>query len=242
MIKHLFLTFCFLLLTLSAHAACPGADTVARANSLRKALPIYISCALQGNDDETQLYLAQIYETGKGDVPKNTQRALLFYHLGSENGNASAMVGLSKLLTRLDSNDRSRAEIPLYLEKIQSSLAGNLGQSFRGQLLHPYTLLLLASEKQSAKWFYPTATKSDSSATQLLKSYKIDPIKKKACLKEASQWKQRRMMDIAREVFSIREYNDFYDILYPDIGLPDPFAREQAVNRLKERVERKLSK
>ena len=242
MIRRLFLTLNLLLWTLTVHAACPGADVIARTNSLRKALPIYITCALQGNDDETQLYLAQIYETGKGDILKNTQRALLFYHLGSENGNASAMVGLSKLLTRLDSNNKTREEIPLYLEKIRSNLAGNLGQSFRGQLLHPYTLLLLASEKQSAKWFYPTNTKSDPNAASLLKAYTIDSQKKQACLKEASQWKQRRMMDIAREVFSVREYNNFYDILYPDVGLPDPFAREQAVNRLKERVERKLAK
>ena len=224
------------------HAACPGADAIARSNGLKKALPIYITCAVYENDDTAQLYLAQVYETGKGDVPKNIQRALLFYHLGVENGNATAMVGMSKLLTYLDSSDKTRPEIPLYLEKLRNNLTGSLGQSFRGQLLHPYTLLLLAAEKPSAKWFYLTTVKSDPNAASLLKSYKIEPQKKQACIAEATQWKQRRMMDIAREVFSVREYNDFYDILYPEVGIPDAFARERAVNRLKERIERKFGK
>ena len=33
-----------------------------------------------------------------------------------ENGNASSMVGLSRLLTRLDENEKTRSEVPKYLE------------------------------------------------------------------------------------------------------------------------------
>lgn len=226
----------------TVYAACPVADTQARSGTLSQAIPLYHACALQNGDDETQLYLARIYETGQGDVSRNVQRALLFYHLSAENGNASAMVGLSKLLTALDSDDRTRNEIPLYFNKIRSMLNGSILSHFSGQLLHPYALLLLASEKPESKWFYLTNVKSDPMAAQLLKSYPIDPETKQAATKEATRWKQHKMLYIAREVFSVDEYNEFYDTLYPDSGIPNSFARSQAVARLKDRVESKLKK
>ena len=223
---------------LTARAACPVADTIARTEGLDKALPVYVTCALHDNDDETQVYLAQVYEKGSGAVAKNVQRALLFYHLAVENGNATAMVGMSKLLTALDAEDSTRAEIPVYLTKIQAQTARVIGRSFNGQLLHPYALLALAAEKPEAKWFYPTQFKADPTAAKALKDYPITPEKKKAALKQASQWKQRRMLDIAREVMTVREFNRFYETLYPDTGIPNAFAREQAINQLKERIKK----
>ena len=226
-----------ILFALSARAGCPVADAQARTGSLSKALSAYQHCALQKGDDDTQLYLAEIYEKGKGDVPKNTQRALLFYHLSSENGNAKAMVGLSKLMSQLDESDAGRAELTTYLTKIRRATSTSGISSFAGQILHPYALLVLASEKPESKWFYQTTVKSDPTASNLLKAYQIEPDKKDQVIKQATQWKQRKMLDIARKVFSVDEFNEFYDTLYPDNGLPNAFERSQAVNRLKERIE-----
>ncbi|MBQ7412767.1 MAG: sel1 repeat family protein [Alphaproteobacteria bacterium] len=234
--RFFFLIFA-LFYAMAAAAGCPVAEQTAREKGLTAALPVFVQCAIQQNDDDTQLYLARIYAKGLGDVAKSTSKALLFYHLSSENGNASAMVELSTLLTSLDEKAETRHEISDYLDKAQAILKNNTRNSFKGELLHPYALLMLASENPSEKWFYTTQMKSDSRAAQLLKNYQIDPDKKKQVIREASKWKQRKMRDIAFEVYSLAEFNEFYDTLYPKEGLPNSFARSQAVNKLKEKIE-----
>ncbi|MBR6412762.1 MAG: sel1 repeat family protein [Alphaproteobacteria bacterium] len=220
-----------------ARADCPLADKIAREKGLDAALETYNHCAIVQNDDEAQLYLAHIYEKGQGNVYKNPRRAILFYHLSAENGNATAMVDLAKLLTQLDDNDSTRDDIITYMDKIQGQLRYTSGSSFTGKLLHPYALLMLAAESPEIKWFYSSKQKSDPRASQLLNNYAIDPEKKKEVIRAASQWKRRKMLDLAREVFSVKEYNEFYRTLYPKEGLPNAFARSQAVEKLKARVE-----
>lgn len=229
-----FIVLIFLFITHTAFAACPVADKIAREKGMDKALPVYINCALYQNDDETQNYLAGIYEKGLGSISKNLNRALLFYHLSAENGNASSMVSLSNILRRLDETDSGREELLNYFKKIRLQ---RLTGSFTGQFLHPYALLMLAAEKPEVKWFYITSTKSDPRAAKLLKEYQIDDIKKKEVVREATQWKQRKMLDIAKEAFSPSEFRDFYQTLYPKTGRPDAFKRSQAVNKLKEKIE-----
>ena len=229
--------FLFLWGSCLAWADCPVADKIAREKKLSDAMPLYIQCALQSNDDETQLYLARIYRKGQGDVGKSIQRTLLFYHLSSENGNAAAMVELATLLRELDDSDEKRAEIIAYSKKIAAQAKRTIGGSFDGKLLHPYALLALAAEKPEAKWFYTTKTKTDPRATELLKNYKVDGDKKRVLMQTATAWKQRKMKDMANNVLTLKELNEFYKTLYPKKGLPNSFARSQAVNKLKERVE-----
>ena len=224
-------------MSVTSFAACPIADKLAREKGLLAALTAYQNCAIGQNDDDSQLYLARAYETGQENIQKSHGRALLFYHLSAENGNATAMVELANLLTKLDSDEAGRQEIVTYLEKIKAQLSQLTFNSFRGELLHPYALLMLAAEAPEAKWFYTTGVKSDSRAGQLLKNYKIDPNKKKEVIRAATAWKQRKMLDLAYEVFSVSEFNEFHQTLYPKVGLPNSFARAQAVERLKTKVE-----
>ena len=230
------LTFCF---TSAVFASCPVADKIAREKGMDKALSIYIDCALYQNDDDTQNYLAGIYEKGQGTVSKNLERALLFYHLSSENGNASSMISLSNILRQLDETEEGRKLLLNYLKKIQLNLKRTHRTSFTGQLLHPYALLMLAAENPSSKWFYTTKTKSDPRASKLMKEYVIDDLKKQEVIREATQWKQRKIQDVAKEVYTRKEFDEFYQILYPKVGMPNAFTRSQAVNKLKERIESK---
>ena len=223
--------------TIQGSATCPNADKVAREKGISKATAVYRNCALGQNDDDSQLYLARVYATGQGDVKKSHGKALLFYHLSAENGNATAMVELANLLTELDNNDQTRDEIIIYLDKVRAQLKNSFDNSFSGELLHPYALLVLASESPEAKWFYTTTQKSDPRAAQLMKNYRLDPDKKKEVIRAATLWKQRKMIDMAREVFSVSEFDEFYRTLYPETGLPNAFARSQAVEKLKSRVE-----
>jgi len=233
--------FLFILGTTAvAMADCPIADKTARTQGLDAALRMYIRCAVNQNDDDTQLYLARIYATGQGNVAANKQKALLFYHLSSENGNATAMVELAKLLTELDSKDETRSEITTYLPRVRTQFKQNTGNSFSGELLHPYALLMLAAEAPEAKWFYTTTVKSDPRAAELLKTYPIDPNKRRQVLRAASRWKQRKMVDLAREILPLAEFDEFYQALYPKKGLPDSFKRSQAVERLKSKLESRL--
>ena len=68
----------------------------------------------------------------------------------------------------------------------------------------------------------------------------MDDIKKKEIIRQATQWKQRKMMDIAKEVYSPAEFKEFHQTLYPTVGIPNAFKRSQAVNQLKERIESRL--
>lgn len=226
-----------LMLTTSLWAACPDGERVEQAQNIKTALPIYIRCALDNNDDESQLKLARLYRKGSDGIGKNTQRSLLFYHLSADNGNAAAMVEFSTLLTDLDNNDSTQKEIILYTNKIKNQLQENSYTLFQGDFLHPYALLVLASESADNKWYYPSQNKTDVRAKSLLTAYKIDEDKKKTILKKASEWKQRKLIELARNILSPREFNQFYMTLYPAVGQVDPFKRSQAVNNLKQKFE-----
>ena len=233
---HKFVCICGLMFCGTAMAACPVADSVARQETLAKAIPIYTNCALHDKDDASQLYLGQIYENGQEDVSPNVQRALLFYHLSAENGNATAMVNMAQLLSRLDDNEATRPEIMAYAKKIRTELASDSRQYFKGDILHPYALLALAAEKPESKWFYTSAVKSDPRAAQLLQAYPITPEKKAEAISQATAWKQRYLFGVARSVLSVEEHNGLYEILYPSQGTPDAFERTKALNIVKERL------
>ena len=226
----------FICFALPCVSACPNGEKIARLKGLPSAIPVLAECALYENDDDTQLYLGQIYENGQGGIPKNIQKALLFYHLASENGNAKGQVQLSLLMTKLDSQENSRTVILDYFIKLNSQLKNRSKSSFQGQMLHPYALLALAAEDSENKWFYNTKTKTDNRAKTLLNTYKIEPAEKEIALKNASLWKQRKMTDIAHEVLSPQEYQKFIDAVYPKVGRPDAFARSRAVQKLQDKL------
>ena len=126
------------------------------------------------------------------------------------------------------------------MKQIKLALKKNAESSFDGEVLHPYALLVLASEPSVHKWYYPTKTKYSTEALKLLQNYQIDDKKKAILMKQASLWKQRKMMETAQEVLSKTEFKKFKETVYPSKGQPDSFARRQAVTELKEKVENYL--
>ncbi len=218
-------------------SACPNGEKIARLKGLQQAISVLTECALYEDDDDTQLYLGQIYETGQSGIPQNMKKALLFYHLSAENGNAKGQVQLSLLMTKLDSQENGRMIILDYFQKLNSQLKNRAKSSFQGQMLHPYALLALAAEDQKNKWFYNTKTKTDNRAKTLLNAYKIETPEKETALRNASLWKQRKMLDVAREILSPQEYQKFNNTVYPTIGRPDAFARSRAVQELQNKLE-----
>lgn len=204
--------------------------------SLDKALPYYETCALSDNNDAAEMVLARAYEKGDKNIPRNTQKALLFYHLSADNGNAEAQVALAKMLMKLDETTSGRQELSSYMRKIEAALKNQPAGEFKGQVLHPYTLLLLATERADQKWYYPSTTTTAPEATKLLKAYKIDEVKKKGALRDASVWKQQKMMQTARQVLDEAEYKMFQQTVMPTKGKPDAFAKNRAMDNLKTKV------
>lgn len=217
-------------------AACPTGDQILKQKGKRESISAYQHCALSENDDSAQVFLARMYQNGDRDIKQNEMKALLYYHLAADNGNAAAQTELAKLLLKMDRTDEARHKLVSYLKQIQIALKNDSNATFKGEILHPYVLLTLAAEKPEQKWYYPTTIKVYPEATLLLRSYVLSAERKKELLRQGSIWKQRKILETAQEVMSPAEYQQFYQTLYPAKGIPDAFARKQALENLKEKI------
>lgn len=215
---------------------CDEATRITLERGFSKAVLLYESCALETNNDEAEILLAQAYETGEKGVQKNTQKALLFYHLSAENGNAQAQSALARLLLTLDESPQGREQVQSYLSKMHAAYQNVPTDEFKGELLHPYTLLLLAAEKPTAKWYYPSEELTSEKAGAQLREYKISKEKKAQAVKDATVWKQKKMLQAAKELYTPTEYQNFKNAVAPVHGKADPFTRNQAVTKLQKTI------
>ncbi|MBR5130375.1 MAG: sel1 repeat family protein [Alphaproteobacteria bacterium] len=199
---------------------------------------LYELCALQENNDTVQSFLGRVYLEGEYGVVPNMQKALLFYHLSAENGNAKSQMALAKLLLKMDEKEETREKIKDYLEKMDLFMKNTSNTSFDGSLLHPYALLMLASENKDQKWYYVSEELSAPEAGGLLRGYQLDKVKKKQMQRMASEWKQRKMLETAKEVYNDVEYQKFENSVQPRSGVADAFVRSQAIEKLKQDVKK----
>lgn len=237
MAKSLFLSLC--LVPQIAFAKCETAEKFLKQGEMIQAIPAFSQCAIDKNDEDAQLWLARYYQNQPDTDVKNVMKTLLFYHLAAENGNANAQVALAKLLLKMDNSEDSRGTLASYINQIKSTMeTKNMG--FKGEMLHPYVLLVLAAENADQKWYYPTTQKTNSEAQLLLKTYNVPADRKQELVRTGSLWKQRKMVEAAQEVLSVQEYETFMQTVYPEQGKADAFARQTAVVNLKDRVEQYL--
>lgn len=225
-----FLFICCLIAAGAAMAKCPDADETRAQKGVKAAEAEYIGCALNYNDDDSQVILAEAYAKGQDGLAKSMNRALLFYHLSAESGNAQSQVKLAEALMKLDTTSVGRQVILDYIQKMRNYFDSQT--AFKGQLLHPYSLLLLAAEKPDNKWYYPSAVVADVRAKTVLAGYKITEDKRKTALADAASWKNRKLLEAAEEVLLPAEYQSFKKIMQSN-NAP---ARASAINQLKEQV------
>ncbi|MGN0919485.1 MAG: hypothetical protein ACI4OR_01835 [Alphaproteobacteria bacterium] len=210
-------------------ARCPLADKYAQENKPEMEQVALNVCALSYNDDASQMKMAEGYMKGKNGLKQDERQALYMYQLAAENGNAEAQVKLAELLQSFDTSSERRRELKEYLEKLQKN-EGN-ASSFAGEILHPYTLLLLASERPENKWYYPSLTRSAPARTSvLLQNYQITSEKRQAAMNDASKWKTRKLLEMAQEILTETEYADF------ETRLKKSATRAQAMTELKDRL------
>lgn len=219
----------------SGYANCPQGDQIRREKGADAAVQAYAFCAIGENDESAQIRLAQYYQNKESQTNQDKMKMVFYYHLAAENGNAHAQVSLAKLLTRMDSNDSERAVLSSYMEQMKQMMKGR-ASLFKGEMLHPYALLMLAAEDANQKWYYPTTQKSNAEAKILLNNYQIDPARKREVIRQATLWKQQKMKETAKEVLTVDQYKAFMKAVYPEKGRADAFERGQAVNLLKEKT------
>lgn len=226
-----------LLWSTAGYGICEIAAQTEFEKGLASAIKQYEQCALSKNDDDILVLLAKTYLNGENGIEKNIQKALLFYQLSAENGNAQSQVELSKLLTQMDEKENTRQVLKTYLSKMKFFMKNQDETTFDGEFLHPYALLALAAEPVNQKWYYPTDVLTAPDAKSLLKKYKISAQKKTVVMKGATAWKQRKMMEAAQEIYSPADYEKFVQIVKPANGRADGFARSQAVLKLQKDIQ-----
>ena len=234
-----------LLLSLSisgvAMASCPLAEMSSL--SEKQSLVLYKNCAERQNDDASQAKLATIYDKGTASTARDLKKALFYYQLSADNGNAVSQARLAQLYMELDKNREGRADLYGYLESIMpvsempNVAEDNQADDFSGELVHPYVLLMLANEKAANKWYYPsTELEAPAFAKTLFHNYQIDDAKKQQLSRQATQWKKRKLLEMARQLLSDDEYRAFVEALYPAVGQADAFKRNQALKEFQEKV------
>lgn len=212
-----------------AVARCPLADKYQQENRQEMEMMALSFCAISHNDDASQMKLAEAYMKGMDGLEPDEKQALYMYQLAAESGNAEAQVKLAELLQSFDTSSERRKELKEYQGKLQKNEDGK--SAFAGEIQHPYTLLLLASERPENKWYYPSLNRSAPARTSvLLQNYKITPEKRQAAMKDASRWKTRKLLEMAREILTDVEYVDFEN------KLKNNATRTQAMSELKDRL------
>ena len=215
--------------TTASWGRCPMADKYMQEGEKEEVVVALNVCALQYNDDDSQMKLAEMYAKGTPEVDKDEMMAVYMYQLAAESGNAEAQVKLAEVLQDFDSSSERRSQLRGYMGKLETM--GISTTSFKGEIQHPYALLLLASERPENKWYYPSSHRGAPARTSvLLKNYKITPEKRQMALQEASRWKTRKLLEAAKEVLSSEEYSDF------EKKLQNTTMRSQAITELKERL------
>ncbi len=215
-------------MSFTCKAACPLADSFFEKGRTDIAVGFLNSCALNYNDDESQMKLAKAYADGDYNLTVNPRYSLYYYQLAAETGNAEAQLALAQALIKADKTSESRKDLLDYRSKLKVTSDETDKNTFNGDFIHPYALLMLASESPSKKWYYPSLVRNaPPKAVSLFKSYKISDEKKKIALRQASQFKTRKLLQTAKEIMPSDEYQTM------EKKLKNPQTQNQALDELK---------
>ena len=221
-----------LVLSTSVYANCPLADHFFEKGNQQAALSALHNCAINYNDDESQMKLARAYVRGEYGLEKDSNQSLYFYQLSAENGNAQAQVAVAETLIRASGNQQAMIKLLThYMSIVPTSDKGYI-KRFDDFFMHPYALLKLASESPDKKWYYPSLERAAPAKTlSLLRNYILDDNVKKEAMKQASQFKTRKLLQMAKEVLTEDEYPQM------EQRLKSPQTQKQAMEELKIKME-----
>lgn len=212
--------------SVGAMARCPLGDYFAQKQDQTRMRMMWQVCATHYNDDLSQYKLAEAYEKGLDGFEKDEGAAIYYYQLAAESGHAEAQVRLAELFTAYDKTPEGRQTLLDYQKKLVLKSKDDKG--FKGDFMHPYALLILASESPDKKWYYPSSNRIAPTRTlSLLNGYKTSEKTKKKALLEASKWKTRKLLETAKEVVPSNQYEEMVK------KLKSPTTQAAAMTELK---------
>ena len=233
--KLIFLSLLFI--SFSGQAGCPYADSFFKKGRDDVAVNALYGCAINSNDDESQMKLAKALTKGEYGLKRDSKQALYFFQLAAETGNAEAQLALAELLMKSDAKPETRNALLKYRSNLKTTSSTDEKITFNGDFIHPYALLMLASESPDKKWYYPSQVRNaPAKALSLYKTYSIDDDKKREAMRQASQFKTRKLLQVAKEVYSDEEYPDIAD------RLKNSQTQKQALSELKQKLEEYIQK
>ena len=213
-------------------AACPLADSFFKQGRTEVAANVLHSCAINHNDDDSQMKLAKAYTKGEYGLQRDSRQALYYFQLAAETGNSEAQLALAQLLMKSDERPETRDALLDYRSKLETRMLNPEKNDFKGDFMHPYALLMLASESPDNKWYYPSQVRNaPAKAVTLYKTYKIDDDKKRAAIRQASQFKTRKLLQTAKEVYSVEGYSDIAE------RLKNSQTQKAALKELRQKME-----
>lgn len=217
---------------------CPYSSTFLNSMPVKSMLVLYKNCAETLNDDVSQAKLAELYDKGGVGVTQDLKKALYYYQLSADNGNAESQTRLAQIYMEADKTREGRQQVREYLDEIAYiSFSDSEEKDFDGSLVHPYVLLMLANEKPENKWYYPTKVlQAPAYAKSLFNSFNLNDKQIHNFKRQASAWKKRKLLEIARQILSKEEYQTFVLTLYPTQGKADAFRRSQLLKEFQEKV------
>ena len=189
----------FILASVTTHAACPVADSFFEKGMNGSAVAALETCATAYNDDESQLKLVKLYANGQYGLQPDLNQVLYYSQLAAETGNAQAQLLLAEILISENATPETRDILLKYRSKVQKNSFNDNQGDFNGDFLHPYALLMLASESAEKKWYYPSKVRSaPPKAISLYKGYQISDEGKREAIRQASQFKTRKLLQTAK--------------------------------------------
>lgn len=237
--KKIFFTVIFFGWSFLVNAACVEGDLAFEKGNWSFARLAYESC-IYANDDAKAFYqLGQIYLTAKG-VPLDRTKALLYFRYGAEKGYAPAQRELAKLMTSPLLKRGATEEVQRIVSS-QKALLPKLPRTNPSLELSAFAWGVLAAERAENKWFYPSPALADAEAEKWVQTMekKEGKAAKEAAVRQASTFKEQRLIWAAREIYDDVAFNQFMQMVFPQNGKVNYVQRSQAVEKLKQDISKK---
>ena len=237
-----FITSVFLILFLSAHcnAACPLGDALLKKAQYDKAFEQYETCLATTDDISAHFGMGMLYLSGQQNVKQDLKKALHHFRLAAENGHAPAQRELAKLMLDLENmGNIGKQALAEHEQKILLSkqLPSAQNAVITKTPLSAYAWLLLAADNPDNKWFFASSETNDDEAGKLLSTFekKFGPAGKQIAVKQATEFKEIKLISAAREFLSDTDYQRFLKNIYSK----NKRQREEAIYQLRKKIEQK---
>ena len=200
-------SFIFLFFTWGVLAACPLGEASLTVKNYAQAQQFFKGCALVDNDAQAQYALARLYQEGFLPGAEQKLQTLKYLRFAAENGYGPAQYELALLMLDFLRTPEGQAVLSHHSEQ-QRQIKIQRKQPLLQ--MSPLAWMLLAAERAENKWFYTAPPVYVPQAEQALKDAHLTPFHLKEIQMQATQWKQNKLLHVARQIMTEAEWQRFF--------------------------------